>query len=296
MNLSIVEASAAELDEKLVVKTVIDSGMILIRSKNHSVDDFLAFSKKFSTEFISLNERQRTVGGNSGRETVEGNKSLFTVTGKNYGHDVPLHGELYFQQVHPPQLLWFYCAHSIKPGGETWLCDGQELFSGMALEMQKLFMDSDIIYERHHTKVEWMKIYSVDTIEALKKYLQTKNHTLVVNDDDSIITYFKTSPLRKNGKNLIFINNILPFALREIHTPNQTKSRVKFVGGKEIPKDVILELEQLATSLMVKIPWEKGDIVIVDNTRMLHGRGIIDDFDREIYVRMSQTNLQHYVE
>jgi alpha-ketoglutarate-dependent taurine dioxygenase len=63
-------------------------------------------------------------------------------------------------------------------------------------------------------------------------------------------------------------------------------SIVRFEDGLKIPDDVIFELKDVTDKLTLPIAWQKGDILMIDNTRLLHGRKSFSDNQREIYVRM----------
>lgn len=79
----------------------------------------------------------------------------------------------------------------------------------------------------------------------------------------------------------------MPFAVREIRSEKPLTSFVRFSNGEKIPDDIILTIEQIANTLSVPITWQKGDIAIIDNTRILHGRRTLTDTERLLYSRMS---------
>jgi alpha-ketoglutarate-dependent taurine dioxygenase len=45
-------------------------------------------------------------------------------------------------------------------------------------------------------------------------------------------------------------------------------------------------LNEIADKITTKIPWKKGDILMVDNTRIMHGRRAFSDNQRDIYLRL----------
>jgi alpha-ketoglutarate-dependent taurine dioxygenase len=46
------------------------------------------------------------------------------------------------------------------------------------------------------------------------------------------------------------------------------------------------ELNAIAEKITAEINWQKGDILMVDNTRIMHGRRAFVDDKRNIYIRL----------
>ena len=67
--------------------------------------------------------------------------------------------------------------------------------------------------------------------------------------------------------NLCFANDILP----GLDTEPQLIKR-SMADGKEIPKNILSEIETKANKLTYEHKWEKGDLLMIDNKRFMHGR------------------------
>lgn len=287
----------ASLAPSVLKALLLEHGAVLIRSQASSRNDveaFLNFSQNAVQQwgqFIeqgSGSQQQRSIGGNSGRSCVQGLSSLFTTTGAYAPHPVPLHGELYFQQLRPPEMLWFYCQQPPQRGGETLLCDGERIFAGLPADTQAVLSSRKLVYQRHLDAQVWPRLYGTEERAELSAYLSAQGYTLDWLEDGSVRTQF-TSPavLQRDGRP-VFINNLLPFGLRQWQTPNQTRARIYWEGDSEpLPEALVLQIEAVAQALTLALAWEPGDIVVVDNTRMLHGRHEVQGSEREIYVRMN---------
>ena len=46
------------------------------------------------------------------------------------------------------------------------------------------------------------------------------------------------------------------------------------------------ELNEIAERITIEISWQKGDILMIDNTRIMHGRRAFYDDQRDIYTRL----------
>lgn len=102
-----------------------------------------------------------------------------------------------------------------------------------------------------------------------------------VNEDGSIDANYicpAVYPSRSNDYT-VFINSLLP---AKALIPND----VCFDDGSNISDDVMAELNGIADSITEKVCWQKGDILMLDNTRIMHGRRSFTDPNRDIYVRL----------
>jgi len=88
---------------------------------------------------------------------------------------------------------------------------------------------------------------------------------------------------------LAFVNNILPVIVQEEN--GNTHSLVRFADGSKIANDVITEIREVTDKLTLPVAWEAGDLIMVDNSRLMHGRYAFNDTRREINVRMSSTTF-----
>ena len=61
---------------------------------------------------------------------------------------------------------------------------------------------------------------------------------------------------------------------------------ISFDDNSEITKDIMSELNEIADRITVEINWQKGDILMVDNNRIMHGRRAVSDDERDIYIRL----------
>ena len=62
---------------------------------------------------------------------------------------------------------------------------------------------------------------------------------------------------------------------------------VRWEDGSEVSHELMREIGAVAKQLTVEVQWERGDVLMVDNTRVMHGRRDWPDSGRVILVRMS---------
>jgi alpha-ketoglutarate-dependent taurine dioxygenase len=273
------DVDICDLDRDKVIDSFKSSSLLLFRGFDVDTEKFKAFTELFSNNFVSY------VGGAYSREMINGDKTLLSVTGGKLRFGVPFHGEMYYRKQRP-DILWFYCATPAVKDGETTVCDGIQVYKELSSSTQKLLTQQRLKYIRTYPADVWQKIYQTDDLSVVEKACDDNDMQLVVNPDESITTEYVSSAIQPSrcGNNKVFINNILPVVEQELKGGNS--SIVRFEDGSTLPEDIINEIKDVTDRLTYLVSWQKGDILMVDNTRLLHGRRSFSDDQRDIYVRL----------
>lgn len=273
--------SLLNLEKETVINGLKRFGFVIIRGFETNTERFKQFSNSICTEFMPY------VGGAyNKRETINGDKTLLTVTGANLRFAVPLHGEMHYTK-NKPDVLWFYCVTPALKDGETTVCDGIAVYNALSNSTKELFLTKKIKYIRSYPKEIWQDIYKTDDLAQVADICKGNETKLEIQEDKSIATEYLCSAIidSKYSQEKAFVNNILPVTTQE-EIQGSKASLVRFEDGSKIPSEVISELKEVTEKLTINVSWQPGDIVLVDNSRMLHGRRAFADNQREIYVRL----------
>ncbi|PLZ22754.1 taurine catabolism dioxygenase TauD [Fischerella thermalis CCMEE 5273] len=268
------------LDIDEVIKLFKSSSLILFRGFETDVDKFKKFTELYSTSFMTY------VGGAYSRDSINGDNTVLSVTGHKIACAVPFHGEMYYTKTQP-KMMWFYCATPALSDGETTICDGIQVYNELSQTTKELFHSKRLKYIRTYPQEIWPKIYQTNDLAVVEKVCNDNDMLLKVNEaEKSITTEYITSAivLSRCGHYKVFLNNILPVIEQEAQGRNN--SLVRFEDDSPIPENVIDELKEITGRLTQLVAWQKGDILMVDNTRLLHGRRTFSDNQRDIYVRL----------
>ncbi|MFB8790608.1 MAG: TauD/TfdA family dioxygenase [Potamolinea sp.] len=273
------DTNSCELDTQEIISLFKSSSLLLFRGFEVDTDKFKQLTEQFGTNFVSY------VGGAYSREMINGDKTLLSVTGGKLHFAVPFHGEMYYRK-HRPDLLWFYCATPALKDGETTVCDGIQVYQQLSHSTQELFNQKRLKYIRTYAADVWPKIYQTEDINTVEQVCKENDMQLQVQEDESIKTEYVSSAVKDSrcGQHKVFINNILPVIEQEAKGSNS--SIVRFEDNSPIPDEIINEIKQVTDKLTYLVSWQKGDILIIDNTRLLHGRRSFSDNQRDIYVRL----------
>lgn len=261
-----------EISKEEIVSLFKTYGVLLFRGFTTDTNIFREFTNLFSTDFLDY------AGGAFNRKVINGDNTILSVN--DYQFDIKLHGEMYYQKK-MPLMLWFFCAHPASEHGETTVCDGRQFFEALSVELKSLFMNKKLKFTVQMNKEEWQKKYKTEDLNELKKNCYQNYTNLYIYPNESIrIEYVCPAIIPSRcGKYQVFINSLLP-------TMQLNPQILKFEDDSEIPAEVMVELNEIAEALTTNIAWQKGDILMVDNTRIMHGRRAFTDAKRDIYIRL----------
>jgi alpha-ketoglutarate-dependent taurine dioxygenase len=287
--------------DKLDVNEVIDlfksNGALLFTDFDVDVKKFESFTDKFSSDYMDH------TGGGSLRRVIneDGDKTILSVSysfnkkaedfeeTRQKVFPLALHSDRSYTKSQPP-VMWFYCLRPAEENGETLLCDGVKLFQELNDETKAFFKNNKINYIRNYADGEWQLWANTDSMDDVKKYCKDNNLILTINDDNSITTQsIKSAVVKPRWTDQdAFVNSIL-LVLWQEEAVGTKRSIVRMEDGSEIPPEMLKEVRDVSDRLTRGVKWEPGQLVMVDNTRMLHGRNAFEDRNREVYVRMSRS-------
>lgn len=273
------ETDICQLDIQEIINWFKSSSLLLFRGFEVDTEKYKQLTELLGTNFVSY------VGGAYSREMINGDKTLLSVTGGKLHFAVPFHGEMYYKKQRP-DILWFYCATPALKDGETTACDGIQVYNELSNSTQELFQQKRLKYIRTYAADVWPKIYQTEDLNLVEQVCSDNDMQLQIKQDNSITTEYISSAIQESrcSQHKVFINNILPVIEQE--TKGSNSSIVRFEDNSKISDEIINEIKNVTDKLTYLVSWQKGDILMVDNTRLLHGRRSFSDNQRDIYVRL----------
>lgn len=264
--------SILDLDKESIINLYRCQGVLLFRGFEADVETFTQFSNGLSTDFIDY------TGGVFNRQVINGDSTVLTVN--DFKNEIKLHGEMYYQK-NIPLMLWFFCAKPPLQDGETILCDGKRFFDELSDSLKDLFGRKRLKYRGYLNKEGWKKRYKTDDLNEVKEICKSNDTEVEVNVDESINLSYICPAIypSRTGEFTVFIGSLLP---AKAINPDA----VCFDDGTKIGTDILSELNEIADKITAEIKWRKGDLLMVDNTRIMHGRRAFADEEREIYIRL----------
>jgi alpha-ketoglutarate-dependent taurine dioxygenase len=264
-----------------------DSGWVLLRGFDANLPKFSELLKQFCNKLTF--DPAREFADKSSQKVNAGKAS------------VGLHIEN-GNTPFPPNIVAFYSAKSAKKGSQTTVCDGAELYQNMPIELQKAWQKTVTVSRRLPSNL-WRQ-YVVnqhpavsDITQVTEKHLSdfitiNKHQRGKITADDSLDYALDIQPClplkfsitkgEDQTEKFAFANALLGPSF------NYEKPDYTFANGQPVSDEVIKQTTELAEQYTHEIHWQDGDIAIIDNKRVLHGRrAIIGDLaERELFIGM----------
>jgi alpha-ketoglutarate-dependent taurine dioxygenase len=274
-------------DPAYVTALVQEHGVLLVRDPDASLDDFVTLSEKIMSPMV------HHATGTVERDPVSGDSRTSTV---NKGaDDIPLHREGSYAPG-CPDLLMFYCARPAASGGATQVCDGVEILRNLPDEVRERAADLELCWRWTAPPDRWQSTLGAKTPDEARLRMAGLRRTLPGYESlearfegDLLHGTFRTPcviPTRWSGQSA-FCNSLL---LHHFRAPNEFYERelieVSQPDGSPVPADLLAAARETAQRLTVDVSWDTGDILIVDNSRFMHGRTAFSDTGRSILIRM----------
>ena len=266
-NLDILELSTAQ-----ILDYFRSYGLLLFRG--FEVDDkkMKVFAKQFSSKFIRDQDRLLVDSSDGFVGLVDG--------GTHYISPHCEHANSPFR----PDVVWFCCAVPAAQGGETLVWDGVRVWQEMSTQLRQLFCNKKIRFSQKFPASAWKHFLGRgSTIVDVKRTLDgLEGVSYQINPDQSVSLDYVCSAVVKTkyGNHEAFANSLIS----EYKNP---RGVVTFEDGSPIPETVINEIKEIMNRLTEGIPWQSGDLAMIDNSRFLHGRRAFKDTRRRILTTLS---------
>ena len=196
-----------------------------------------------------------------------------------------LHHEMAQTPIYPSRLF-FFCEQPARQGGATPICRSDLLLTRLAAAAPEFVRDCEtkgVTYSQTMPPVDdlgsgqgrsWRSTLSADEPLAAEAKLRQLGYQWQWQDDGSLSV---TTPVLPAVRELAdgsraFFNQLIAAFFGWQDARNQSQKAICFGDGSAIDGDAMLLAIDLAEALTVELAWQKGDVAIVDNFRVMHGR------------------------
>lgn len=218
---------------------------------------------------------------------VEISPGIYTSTEFPPDQWIPLHHEMSYSHNWPAKIL-FYCDLPPRERGRTPLASEREVTRRLDPAIQRRFLDKKVMYVRNYGEgvdLSWRDAFQTEERSVVEGYCRSAGMEVEWREGDRLRTravrqVVATHP--KTGETLWFnhahmfhhsnlqpeVREALLAQFREDELP-----RNAFYGdGSPIESSVLEEIRQTYRDASVAFPWQKGDVLMVDNFLVTHGR------------------------
>lgn len=196
-----------------------------------------------------------------------------------------------------PELLWFHCVRAAEAGSETTVCDGRLVHEALSQAARDAFGSQPIRYSRTIAGDKWRRMASFmsggtispsdATVEQLADVVPAGSQFTVEHRGDDALRYtydvWGVGPSRWSDQ---------PVWASSIFGPsyNYEAPTITFRDSSPLSAELLEECRVATERVTADIVWRDGDVVLIDNSRVMHGRRPIIDPRRTI------VNAQSYLD
>lgn len=272
-----------------------EAGGILFRGFDvQGLDGFQKFMLSASGELLPYTYRS------SPRTQVQGN--IYTSTEYPADQQIPFHTEMSYTNAWPMKI-GFMSVIVAATGGETPIADSRRVYERIPAEIRQRFEDQGVLYVRNYTPwmdVPWQTVFQASTREEVDRFCAEAGIETEWVDEDHLRTRQVCQGVARhpvtgekvwmNQAHLFHVSSLDP-AMVEILLEDfgeENLPRNTYYGdGSPIEPEVFAAIRDAYAAEALLFPWEKDDVLLLDNMLMAHSRSPFTG-ERRVVVGMAE--------
>ena len=257
-----------------------EHGAVLLRGLHLSTaEDFDAMVEAFGLPGFSYDESL------SNAYRINYTQRVFSANEAPPEATIPLHHEMAQTPLYPSKLF-FFCQVAPETGGATPICRSDVLWERLIKERPDFANDckekglrySNVMAAEADTSSSmgrsWQSTFSAETREAADARLASLGYVWEWLPNGDLRATTPILPAVKdlgNGRHSFFNQLIAAFSGWK-DARNDPSKAITFGDGSPLDPSDVEKASALADELTFDLPWQAGDLVLVDNYVAMHGR------------------------
>jgi hypothetical protein len=196
-----------------------------------------------------------------------------------------LHHEMAQTPVYPSRLF-FFCEQAAASGGETPLCRSDVLFSRMRKQLPQ-FAEDCISKGLRYSHVmppsndassgmgrSWQSTLRADSPAQAESRLQQLGYSWTWQDNGclKVTTPVLPAVMQLSDGRMTFFNQLIAAFHGWKDSRNDPAKSITFGDGSPLDHGTMQQVISMAEDITFNMPWQNGDVVLVDNYVAMHGR------------------------
>lgn len=254
-------------------------GAILFRGFSiHTVDGFEQFMKSLVGELLDYSYRSTP------RTHVSG--KIYTSTEYPPHQSIPLHNEMSYARQWP-SILGFFCMEPAEEGGETPIADSRRVFQRIDRSIRDRFSQLNVCYVRNYgdaLDLPWRNVFQTESRSEVEDFCRQAGIEFEWKEDARLRTSQVCQAIAKHPRTgeMVWFNQAHLFHISSLQS--EIRNSLLNSSGDEPPRNAYYgdgspidecDLEEIRAAYaneLVLFPWQKGDILVLDNMLTAHGR------------------------
>ena len=210
---------------------------------------------------------------------------VFTANEAPADVDIRLHHEMAQTPIYPSKLF-FFCEQAAEQGGATPICRSDVLFNRMKNQLPEFAADcsrkgllySDVMPAEDDPASgmgrSWKSTWNADSKETAEARMSELGYSWEWLDDGCLrVTTPRLDAVRSLGNGrMSFFNQLIAAFHGWKDSRNDPSKSITFGDGTPLDPNTMNRVIDMAEELTFDIPWQTGDVALVDNYVTMHGR------------------------
>lgn len=270
-------------NRELVEERLLQHGAILFRGFSVRTEDQLA---RFAAAQAPAGLLSYTDGTSPRTKLSAG---VYTSTEYPADQFISLHNELSYSHRWPSRLF-FACHTPARQGGETPIADSRRILQGLRPETRGQFISKNVKYIRYlhggdGLGLSWQQTFETADRAAVRRFCEQGgveyewnargglrlSHTrpaVTCHPVTGETVWFNQADQFHPTEMSDDTRRLLQGAVEESEWPKN----VRFGDDSPIGTDLLDEIRQVTRRETVNFPWRRGDVLMIDNVLVSHGR------------------------
>ncbi|HEX6861363.1 MAG TPA: TauD/TfdA family dioxygenase, partial [Thermoanaerobaculia bacterium] len=218
---------------------------------------------------------------------------------------IPQHNEMSYSSEWPLRIA-FFCVRAAERGGETPLSDSRLMYERLSPAVRDRFAALGVMYVRNYSPgldVPWQEVFGTSDRGAVEDFCRQSSIDFEWKEDGGLRTRQVCQGVVRHpvtGENLWFnqahlfhVSSLDPAvraALISERGEENLPRNTYFGDGSPIPDAVLDEIRAAFREEMRSFPWHNGDLVLLDNMLVAHGRAPFSG-PRRVLVGMAGSSM-----
>lgn len=269
-------ASRRELLEDLLLK----EGGILFRGFHlGGVPELERFIRSLSAEVLDYTYRSTPRSAVSGK--------IYTSTEYPPDQSIPMHNEMSYTRSWP-RKIWFFSIQVAATGGETPIADSRKVFLQLDPEIRRKFADKGVMYVRNYGSgldLPWQDVFQTRDRAEVEAFCRRAGIELEWTGKDELRTRQVCQAVARHPQTgeLLWFNQAHLFHVSSLD-PAARELLLRELGEEGLPRNTyygdhspieegyLAEIREIYGRNQVVFPWREGDVLMLDNMLIAHGR------------------------